>query len=103
MLKGHMILIGLLVGVSVLFLGCAGNLPETQRADVLDAHHGKCFEAAKNDQILNPEAGKEPTPVEGFDGESAKNQMDKYREGLKEVQEVKPSIGIGKAVSAGSY
>lgn len=103
MLKGHTMLIGLLVGLSVMFLGCAGNLPQTERADVLDAHYGKSLETAKNDQILNPEAGKEPTPVEGFDGKSAKAQMEKYRKVLKEEHEVQTSVGVGKAVKAGSY
>ena len=103
MMKGHTMLIGLLVGLSVMFLGCAGNLPQTQRADVVDAHYGKSMETAANDQILNPEAGKEPTPVEGFDGKSADTQMEKYREALKEVKEVEPTVGVGRGVGAVSY
>ena len=102
MLKGHTMLIGLLLGLSVMFLGCAGNLPQTERADVIDTHYGKSLETAKNDQILNPEAG-EPTPVEGFDGKAANAQVEKYREVLKEEQEVKTSVGVGKSISGSSF
>ncbi len=102
MLK-HKMLIGLLLGLSVMFLGCAGNLPQTQRADVLDAHYGKSLETAKNDQVLNPEAGKEPTPVEGFDGKAANAQIEKYRKALTEEQEVSQSVGVGKSISGSSF
>jgi hypothetical protein len=102
MLK-HTMLIGLLLGLSVMFLGCAGNLPQTQRADVVDASQGKSLETAKNSQILNPEAGKEPTPVEGFDGVAANSQMEKYRKALKEEQEVEQSVGVGKSISGSSF
>jgi hypothetical protein len=102
MLKRHMTIVGIFVGLSVVLLGCAGNLPQPERADIVDAHYGKSFESAKNDQILNPEA-EEPTPVEGFDGKSANNQMEKYREELKEVREVTPSVGVGRGVSAAEY
>ena len=103
MLKSHTIIIGLLVGLSVMFFGCAGNLPQPERTDVIDAHYGKALETAINDQILNPEAGREPTPVEGFDGRAANAQMDKYRETLKEKQEIQQSVGVGKAISGSTF
>ena len=101
MLK-HTMLIGLLVGLSVMFLGCAGNLPETQRADYIK-YYGKSIETARNNQILNPEAGKEPTPVEGFDGKAANAQVEKYRKALTEEQEVSQSVGVGKSISGSSF
>lgn len=100
MLKGHMIITGLLAGLCFVLLGCAGNLPQPERADVVDAHYGKSLETAKNSQILNPEAGKEPTPVEGLDGKSANNQMNKYRKALKREQKIQQSVGIGREVTS---
>jgi hypothetical protein len=100
MLKGHMMLIGLLLGLSVTFAGCAGNLPQPERADTLDAHWSKSIQTAKSDQVLNPEAGKEPTPVEGFDGQSANTQLRKYRKTLQERKKVKETVGIGRSISS---
>jgi hypothetical protein len=100
MLKGHMmILIGVLAGLSIMLWGCAGNLPEAKRAEILDTNWGKSVETAKSDQILNPDAGKEPTPVVGLDGKVAKDQMDKYRKTLKREAEVKESVGVGLQVT----
>jgi hypothetical protein len=98
MLKGHTILFGVLVAISMVLWGCAGNLPQPERADIMDMHHGKSFESAKNEQILNPEAGKEPTPVEGFDGVAANDQMNKYRQALKRQEPIRQSVGVGKEV-----
>jgi hypothetical protein len=100
MLKGHMILTGLLAGLCFVLLGCAGNLPQPERVDVVDAHYGKSLETAKNNQVLNPEAGKEPTPVEGLDGKSANDQMDKYRKALKREQKIQQSVGVGQEIKA---
>jgi hypothetical protein len=100
MLKGHMIRTGLLAGLCIVLLGCAGNLPQPERADLLQAHWGKSLETAKNNQILNPEAGKDPTPVEGLDGKAANDQMDKYRKALQREQRIQPSVGIGQQVKS---
>jgi hypothetical protein len=100
MLKGHMmILIGVLAGLSIMLWGCAGNLPEAERAEILDANWGKSVETAKSDQILNPDAGKEPTPVEGLDGTVAGDQMAKRREVLKREAEVAETVGVGLQVT----
>ena len=47
MLKRHMILTGVLVGLSMMLWGCAGNVPEAKRIDILDAHLSKSVETAK--------------------------------------------------------
>jgi hypothetical protein len=99
MLKGHTILFGVLAGISMMLWGCAGNLPQPERADIVDMNRGKSLESAMNEQILNPEAG-EPTPVEGFDGVSAKNQIDKYRKVLKREGKIEQSVGIGRDIRA---
>jgi hypothetical protein len=84
MLKGNMILIVVLAMFSVSLWGCAGNVPEAQRVDYLNMNYGKSFESAKNNQILNPDAGKNLEPVVGLNGEAAEYGLDKYKESFKE-------------------
>ena len=84
MLKGNMILIVALAMFSVSLWGCAGNIPEAQRTDYLNMNFGKSLETAKNNQILNPDAGKNLEPVVGLNGEAAEQGVDKYKESFKE-------------------
>ena len=86
MLKGNMILIVVLAMFSVSLWGCAGNIPEAQRVDYLNMNFGKSLETAKNNQILNPDAGKNLEPVVGLNGEAAEQGVDKYKESFKEQQ-----------------
>jgi hypothetical protein len=95
MLKCHMTVIGVMVGLSIMLWGCAGNMPQAQRTDIFESHQGKSFESAQHNQILNPEAGKEPTPVVGFDGKAAEANMEKYRNELKREKEVQQTLGVG--------
>ena len=57
---------------------------------------GKSFESAKNNQILNPDAGKNLDPVVGIDGQAAAYNADKYKKSFeKEVPvETKTTIRI---------
>jgi hypothetical protein len=95
MLKGHMILIVLLGTVSMMVWGCAGNLPQPERADIVDLHQGKSFESAMSQQVLNPEAGKEPAPIVGFDGKAAAANMEKYRDVLRRAEKAEEMAGVG--------
>ena len=83
MLKGKMIVIVLLVMFSVSLWGCAGNIPEAQRSDYLNMNFGKSGESAKNNQILDPEAGKNLEPVVGLNGEAAEHGVDKYKKSFE--------------------
>lgn len=83
MLKGNIILIVLLAMFSVSLWGCAGNIPEAQRGDYLNMNYGKSFESAKNNQILNPDAGKNLEPVLGLNGEAAEHGVDKYKKSFE--------------------
>ena len=95
MLKGNIILIVVLAVFSVVTLwGCAGNLPEGKRAEILDMHWGKSYESAKKNQILNPEAGKSLEPVIGLDGEPAEYNANKYKKSFEKEQEVKTSTSF---------
>ena len=86
MLKGNMILIVVLAMFSVSLWGCAGNIPEAQRVDYLDMNFGNSFESAKNNQILNPDAGKNLEPVVGLNGEAAEQGVDKYKKSFEKEQ-----------------
>jgi hypothetical protein len=55
------IVIGLIAALSI-FLGCAGT-------PVLDKYWGDSLEAAKSNQIKNPEAEENLEPVTGLDGQ----------------------------------
>ena len=95
MLKGNIILIVVLAVFSVVTLwGCAGNLPESKRIDYLELNWGKSFEAAKNNQILNPEAGKTVEPVIGLDGQVVEHNLDNRKKSFKEQKEVKTSTSF---------
>ena len=90
MLKGNIILIVVLAVFSVVTLwGCAGNLPEGKRAEILDMNWGKSYESAKKNQILNPDAGKSLEPVVGLDGQAAEHGVNKYKKSFEKEVEVK--------------
>lgn len=57
------IVIGLIAALSI-FAGCAGT-------PVLDRFWGDSLEAAKSNQIINPEAEENLEPVAGLDGQVA--------------------------------
>ena len=95
MFKGNIILIVVLAMFSVVTLwGCAGNLPESKRADYLDQNWGKSFESAKKNQILNPEAGKTVEPVIGLDGQVAEHNVDNRKKSFEKQKEVKTSTAF---------
>ncbi len=94
MLKGNIILIVVVAMLSAMLLGCAGNLPEAKRVDILDMNWGKSFESAKNNQILNPDAGKNLDPVVGLDGTAAEYAVGKYKESYKKVVPVQTTTSF---------
>lgn len=52
--------------------GCAGP-------SRLDTDFGVSYNLAKENQILNPEAGTNLQPVSGMDGQAVQKVIDKYR------------------------
>ena len=89
MLKGNIILIVVMAMLSATLLGCAGNLPEGKRAEILDMNWGKSYESAKKNQILNPDAGKSLEPVVGLDGQAAEHGVNKYKKSFEKEVEVR--------------
>ena len=72
----------LLLMVPFLFAGCEGSTFVSKETR-LDENWGRAYRAAKENQILNPEAEKDPTPVEGLDGKAAENNMKKYQNSFR--------------------
>jgi hypothetical protein len=72
--KGNIILIVVLAMFSI---------AEAKRADILEMNWGKSIESAKNNQILNPDAGKNIDPVVGLDGEIAGHGVNKYKKSFE--------------------
>ena len=87
MLTRCLTLIGLIAAL-LIFSGCG------TRETMLDRNWGSSFESAKQSQILNPEAGKNPDPVVGLDGQVVENNMEKYRQGFKKDTSKEMTITI---------
>ena len=65
-----------------LFAGCSSSGPVHEET-LLDKNWGRSVETAKYNQILNPDAGKSLTPVEGLNGKAADNSVKKYENSFK--------------------
>lgn len=83
MLKRSLILIGIVASLS-LNPGCGGQQVH-QNESMLEKNWGRSYEAAKYNQILNPDAGKDLSPVEGLDGAAAEAGVDKYRQSFQKA------------------
>ena len=77
-----LLMVGVIVALS-LVSGCKGT-DFSKRESTLEKNWGRSFKEAKENQILNPEAGKNPEPVTGLDGQAANSSMEKYRGQFKE-------------------
>lgn len=66
------------------FAGCQGTVSNQMEPSMLDKNWGTSFEAAKYNQILNPDAGKNLDPVEGMDADAAQKSVDKYKKGFQD-------------------
>lgn len=77
------IIVTMALGILALSVGCSnpGNLREET---LLDKNWGRSVEAAKYNQIIDPEAGKNLQPIEGLGGEAAGYSVDKYEKSFKE-------------------
>ena len=71
----------------IIFAGCSkGNISlweETQ----LDKNWGRSYETAKYNQIINPEAEKKITPIEGLEGNAADNAVQGYHDTFRQRKE----------------
>ena len=81
---------------SVAVVGCASQSP------VLDAHFGDAVNAAKAQQIINPEASQNTETVVGFDGQVGNAVIDRYHRSYQQPP-VSPNVfNIGVGTSSGA-
>jgi len=81
------------------FAGCSSSGPVYEET-LLDKNWGRSVETAKYNQILNPDAGKNLTPVEGLDGNATENSVQKYENSFKkETKQENTSTSTTSSVS----
>jgi len=68
-----------ILGWVIFFAGCS----QMQKETLSDKNWGRSYEAAKYNQLLNPDAAKNLDPVDGIDGQAANNNVEKYRDSFK--------------------
>ena len=66
-----------------MLLGCSSGAVIKDTA--MDRNWGRSFETALYQQILNPDAGKEPEPVDGLDGDAAVRNLEQYRKSFEKT------------------
>lgn len=84
------------VAALILFVGCSGDMKKGERLEHLEKHWGKSFEMARDNQILNPEAGKTVKPVMGLNGQAADGGWESLIESYKGKMQEAPTSPIGK-------
>jgi hypothetical protein len=60
-----------------------------------DASFGNAVREAKQNMIINPDAGKEPDQVTGIDGKAARETVIRYHDSFKSPPAVTNVINIG--------
>ena len=91
--KIHLSIVLVLVACLFLLIGCGKDF---QSETLLDKNWGKSFEAAKQNQILNPEAGKNLEPVVGMDGQSEEKIIEKHEQSFeKEPSKEVYNVNLG--------
>ena len=93
----HRVVVTLAVLLAIGIFGCTkGNFsnPLGPGESQLDKNWGRSFEAAKHNQILNPEAEKNLKPVEGLQGPVAERIMEGYTNGGEQKQEPPSEFGV---------
>lgn len=75
MTRYYVVLTALITGI-FLFSGCACTTSS------LEKDYGRSLGLAKTNQTLNPEAVKNPGPVQGLDGRAAMKAMEKFQNGF---------------------
>lgn len=81
------------LAITGMLSGCVSPTP------VLDEHFGDAVRAAKEQQILNPDAGRNTDPVAGLDGPAAKEAITLYHDSFKAPPPVTNVINIGGSIT----
>lgn len=79
-------------------VGCVNQTPK------LDGNFGNAVNAAKAQQIINPDAGLAAAPPDGIGGEAANNTIDRYNRSFQTppVTTNVFTIGVGTGGASGS-
>lgn len=72
---------------------CSGNL-QCQRETQLDRNWGRSYETARYQQIQNPEAEKNVSPVTGLEGRVGEKVMENYVKGESKKKSSRKEIGV---------
>lgn len=78
------IALGMICALLALLSGCSSTGNPFYGETQLDKNWGRSYEAARYNQILNPDAGKSPIPVESLSGNAAEYAVEKYEKSFKE-------------------
>jgi hypothetical protein len=84
------VVIGGLIACAIWLSGCASTR--------LEMDYGTSHKLSKMNQILNPDAEKNLTPVEGINGQAAQVVVDKYVKSFEKSSAAAtpaPSYGVG--------
>lgn len=68
----------LIISVLLLFAGCAGQYPQSERMYYLDYYFGSSFQNAMCQQQLNPFAPNDSYPLTGLDARASENILQEY-------------------------
>ena len=86
--------LSVIVTIAILSIlsGCAHYY--YQGESPLEKNWGRSFESAKYNQMLNPEAGENLEPVEGFDGAAAQIAQQRYLKCGEEKKKPETEFGV---------
>jgi hypothetical protein len=74
----------------------------TKRPTALGPDRGLAYTMALENQVLNPEAGKNLDPVQGLeDGTAAKHSMDRYRSSFEKPEDYRKPMATPSVVTQG--
>ena len=84
MLNRYLILITFM-SIFFLVLSCSGTTPAHEQS-LLERNWGRSLESMRYMQMVDPEAGKNPDPVEGLEGNASENNVNKYQQSFKKTE-----------------
>jgi hypothetical protein len=85
MLNRYLILITFM-SISLIVLSCSGTTPAHEQS-LLERNWGRSLESMRYMQMVDPEAGKNLTPVKGLDGNASEHNVNKYQKSFKETEQ----------------
>lgn len=87
---------GILIVAATTLAGCAASTTPK-----LDSQFGQAVMAARAQQTINPDAGRNPAPVSGLDGQAAREAMGRYHDSFKTPPPTFNVINIGGGIGGG--